>query len=789
MNQSNSTGPKITPGDVIYTLFRHKKKILFFLLLGGGAAGALYYALPLPHDSTAKLLIRYVTEAKDFISLDQDSNVVRPGERGRGGDRVMNAELQILNSSDIYKAVAAKLGPRSILDRRADGPPSQLLLEAAQQIASNITIETAGRHSSVITMQFSHSQPGTAQNVLQSVIDEYLQKHIETHRASDSFNNFLLQQTDRLKARLAQTEEDLQRARQRAGVVDLGQAKASLSLEINRVRQAILQTDAELAEYSSSLEAFQQIQSELDEPAPSEADAASEQDAKSQFADLSKAVEEYASLRSSLEALRAREQALSLQFTKNSVRVVTVQNRITETEKKMSGLVEQYPDILSSAIATVQTAQAGFDSAPEIRDQSVRIRALQARAATLRGQLAELREEGERIDEVEIEINELERRKELEETNYKNLVISRESTRLEEDLRASRTNNISVIQSPSLGKVDNMKKIQIAGGMGAGLAAIGLAWAFVVDLLLDRSIKRPTEIQRNLRIPLFMSLPDLSDKRYRKRNRRSNRTEVSAIGKSKILEASKSPDKFQPKSATLQAAAISQPEIYGAVPAEESKEISPWDEKYPLSEHFEALRDRVITYFESKNLVHKPKLIGMTGLGERSGVSTIASGLAGSLSKVGEGNVLLVDMTLGSDIAQQFYKGKSVVDLDEVLDGREEESHADGNLYVVAEGTGGTKLPRIMPQRFNKIMPKLRASDFDYIVFDLPPVSTISSTPRLATFMDVVLLVMESEETNRDVANQALDMLSESKAHLGGILNKAKSHVPRKLEQDLLSQA
>jgi len=61
-------------------------------------------------------------------------------------------------------------------------------------------------------------------------------------------------------------------------------------------------------------------------------------------------------------------------------------------------------------------------------------------------------------------------------------------------------------------------------------------------------------------------------------------------------------------------------------------------------------------------------------------------------------------------------------------------------------------------------MPRLKASDYDYIIFDLPPVSQTSITSRLARLMDMVLLVVESEKTNREVVQQASTWLTESGA-------------------------
>ena len=77
-----------------------------------------------------------------------------------------------------------------------------------------------------------------------------------------------------------------------------------------------------------------------------------------------------------------------------------------------------------------------------------------------------------------------------------------------------------------------------------------------------------------------------------------------------------------------------------------------------MHSHYDALRDRLVTYFESINLTRKPKLVAVTSTDKGAGVSTIAAGLAASLSETGDGRVLLVDMNRGTGAAQQFIHGK-----------------------------------------------------------------------------------------------------------------------------------
>jgi Mrp family chromosome partitioning ATPase len=186
------------------------------------------------------------------------------------------------------------------------------------------------------------------------------------------------------------------------------------------------------------------------------------------------------------------------------------------------------------------------------------------------------------------------------------------------------------------------------------------------------------------------------------------------------------------------------------------------------------------------NLTHKPKLVAVTSCNAGAGVTTTAAGLAASLSETGDGNVLLVNMNVENGEAHHFYKGKLSQDLEQVLDGeKRNDARVQDRLYVARESSGQDALPRVLPKRFGNLVPKLKASDYDYIIFDMPAVTQVSMTLRLARFMDLVLVVLESEKTDRDVAKRAVSLLSESKTNVGVVLNKAKSYFPKHLQQEL----
>jgi len=65
----------------------------------------------------------------------------------------------------------------------------------------------------------------------------------------------------------------------------------------------------------------------------------------------------------------------------------------------------------------------------------------------------------------------------------------------------------------------------------------------------------------------------------------------------------------------------------------------------------------------------------------------------------------------------------------------------------------------------------------------MPAVSQITPTQRLARFMDMVLMVVESEKTDRDQAKRVGSLLVETKTNVGVVLNKLRTNVPQRLQQ------
>jgi polysaccharide biosynthesis transport protein len=723
--------PGMTIGDIYYVIFRQKWKIILCSLAGFVAAFAIYKLHPPAFESEAKLFISYIVTPNKAVGPvgGDDATLKSPDQRG---ETIMDSEAEIMGSLDLAKQVAEAIGPEKILASSTGGRD---LNRAAMTIKSGLTIESLPK-SSVMRILFRDHDPEIVQPILREIIDRYLKMHVEVHRPVGIVGDFLTQETDQMRARLTQTEDELRKAKSSAGIITLDDSKKTYSEQISHLQGEIFAVQAQIAEQAT------------DNPAP----VASTIAAATQVGAPAPAVppdqlDAYRTLSFSLETLHRNELELLSQYTEGNPRVVEIRGQIAKNKAARDQLLKQYPELAKATVPTVATAE-GYIPAPVRPADQVSVAALQAKVKVLVSQLAQVHAETANLERAEGEIDELQRRKDLEEANYKYYSASLEQSRINEALGTGRVSNISQIQTPSPPFKDTAKYYKILGGIAGGGVGIGLAWAFALEMMFDRTVRRPSDIEKTVGVPLFLSIPQIGKKG---------------------------------RSAALREAALHGKDEAAKTVGTDLAIRNGMDE---LQAFHETLRDRLIGYFESKGMIQKPKLVAVTGLGRDSGITTTAAGLARSLSETGDGNVLLVDMTKGQGSSQQFYGGKPT-ELEDIFSTRGNAQVQD-KLYVVSEEPGTDRLSRILPQRFTKLIPKLKASDFDYIIFDMPPVSQLSVTPRLAGFMDMVLLVVESEKTDREVVKRATSLLEESNAHVGILLNKTRSYVPAKLHQEFL---
>lgn len=705
--------------DIYYILFRRKWLISGFFIIGLLAAVAVYFAQRQLYWSEAKLLVRYVIDTKSVESgIGTQVKSV-----DYGGDSILNSELEILTSLDLCEEVASLVGPEKIFPKAGTN-----LIAAAVAIYKGLTVENP-RRSNIIKVRVVHEDPAVCQAILRQLIESYFKRHMTIHRAASGYDEVLSVEAQKLLTRIRQHEEELRSLKSKAGVLSVEDAKRNLADQLARLRQEIFASQAMLAENRVIVEGYSES------PSTNQVD-----NATNTAAIPLQTVNDYKAACARLDAARNREFELRAEYKNEHPLLKSVRAQIAEFQKIKADMEAETPKL-----ASLHIPQAGASPAATSSDSRLdpsRLLALEAKIRVLTNQVASVRADIITLDGLEGSIADVERKLQLAQKNYMHLASGVEAARFDEALGSSKMSNIQPVQTPSPPAPNVSQRLKLVAGTFVGLFCAGLALAFILELLLDRTVRHSSDFETKFQMPLFLSIPKLG-----------------LNGHAKFLPL--------------------------PVPAEPSDAAhgvkNTWNEDHPLRPFIDGLRDRTLIHFEGD--VHKPKLIGITSCRNGSGATSIAAGLAGALSETGDGNVLLLNLDFDSQSVHPFYRGELTCGLEDAVESEKRRSGMVlNNLYVATAGNPADPETQNLSKQLTRVVPKLRAADYDYIVFDLPPTTPTTMTARLAGMMDLVIVVVESGKDTQDDVKQVARLLSRSKARVSAVLNKVKNPVPRWLQ-------
>jgi uncharacterized protein involved in exopolysaccharide biosynthesis/Mrp family chromosome partitioning ATPase len=389
-------------------------------------------------------------------------------------------------------------------------------------------------------------------------------------------------------------------------------------------------------------------------------------------------------------------------------------------------------------------------SSSENSPQSVKakVAGTQAKVEALKSRLRDVQQRTKKLSELAPQIEDLERKREMDEANYKYFAASLEKARIDEALDPSKMPNISAVQRPSPPTLETKKRDKIALALVGGGVALGIALALLRGMVLNQTVGRPLQLETQLHIPLMLSIPYRNGRFALPRNGSPANPGALTTGRRRA-------------------------------------KLAPWDADHFIRPYCDAIRDRLGLYFELNHLTHKPKLVGVTSVSEEGGTSTLAAGLAASLSETNDGKVLLVDVNLGPEEVHPFFKGKPAYPLNKALKPSDSIASAADNLYLATVGSPNTGGPaQLGLKKFFDMMPNMKASDFDYIIFDMPPLDQTSPTWGMAAFMDQLLLVVEAEKNNREGIKRSYGKLIAERKNVAVVVNKTRSYVPKWLDSE-----
>ena len=317
--------------DAVFTLFRHKWLILAFVCLGCVGAVAVRFVQPPLYVSKAKLMVHYVVNNREMTPATPDSP--HSQSLDAGAQNIINAETEIITSLDVAKHAAENIGPGRILAKKGGGTN---LLAAAGAICSGIEVDPP--RSSILTISFKHPDGDIVQPVLEAVLQAYMLKHRDVRLMPD---DYLVQQRDELRKKLAKTEEALKTLKVQAKMPFPEDANRAIQRQIAKVQDDLLDAQRELLERRAIL--------------GDKAFAAAGETNGIGTSVPAETLSSYTFATTRLEELKRQQSELLLQYTEAYPLVQNVRDRIDKLTRQKGELEKQYPSLAPLLLSGAQS--------------------------------------------------------------------------------------------------------------------------------------------------------------------------------------------------------------------------------------------------------------------------------------------------------------------------------------------------------------------------------------------------------------------------------------------------
>ncbi len=581
-----------------------------------------------------------------------------------------------------------------------------------QKIKKGISAEPI-RDSDVILVKFQGPSPASATTVVNLVAEVIKERSAQVKREqASSTRKFIEVQLPGVETNLSKAEDAIKAFKSKNQVVSLSDEAREVLARMTEVDKMYAGAVTQKMALKKKLEA---IYSKLDYK-PDFSEGSSKM--------TSGAVAD--SLRKSLLDLQIEATQLSIKgYLPEHPQIYKLNKQIEATKNK---LVEELANISRGGLAKPMPEMS--DLLSQIPPLQIELISLEAREMAIRKFSAGYDTDLAKLPYKELELTRLLRAKDVNENIYKMLLEKYEEAKITE---AGKIGNVRVIDPAKepISPIKPRKMLNLLIGIVVGLV-LGIGLSFFLDSM-DNSVKTAEEIETSFGIPVLGLIPSIQAEGRRK-HRKNGRDEISKITSTLVT-------KYTPRS--------------------------------PISEAYRAIR----TNIQFSKIDAPLKSLVVTSAAPSEGKSTTVANLAFTTALAGA-KTLLIDADLRRPVIHLLFGLDREPGMTNILAERlapEQVIKPSGieNLDILTCGAIPPNPSELLgSQKMHDLLQDLK-NKYDLVLFDSPPVITVTDTAVLSSQAEGVCLVVLSHGTDRRALARAKSLLTNVNANiLGAILNK-----------------
>lgn len=581
-----------------------------------------------------------------------------------------------------------------------------------QELSKELKIK-GDKGTEVLEVSYTDTNPTLAAKVVNKLMQAYIKNNIGANREEAvSVRKFIQKQLPATERSVKRAEAELRRFKEENKVIALQEEATAAVNEISKLEEQISQAQAQLADVSARSQKLQN-QAKID----------SQQGVTftslSQTPGIQQVLTQLQETQSQLAVERTRLQPEHPIIINLEEKVAALNSLLQQRLKQAVGSDRQIPTL------NLQTGELRQKLLEDYaRSEAERV-GLEKKIITLSSKRSAYKQRANVLPKLEQNQRQLERKIKAAQTTYETLLTRLQEIQVAENQNVGNARIISPALIPD--KPAGSRKILIITGGGVLGILLGVIAAFTLDLI-DRSVKTVKEARELFKYTLLGVIPSIS----------------SNSKKSSFLRG------------------VDQP-----IPRVIGTDIP----QFPVGDAYQMLQAN-LKFLSSDNEL---KAIVVTSSVAKEGKSEVAVNLGVAMAQVGR-RVLLVDADMRHPVQHHVWGMTNAVGLSNVIvdelpiDIAVQE--AIPNLYVLSSGVVPPNPVALLDSRRMAALVNTFVKDYDFVIFDTPPLAGTADAAVLGKLADGILLVVRPGVVDSASANAAKEFLTQSGQQvLGMVIN------------------